>query len=246
MRNLTWIPTLIAACLLTAAGRADTILFSEDFESYADTAALEAVWGPSTGAAELRTDVGHSGNSAFSPGGAVNQRTGFAAAPSATENVRLSFDLFDDGLNTTKRMTVGLRQAGGITPLFELGLYNSPVHYSTRILNLAGNENWLSLSATPVAGWHHFEALFTTTDVTVTLDLNDDGSTDFSHVSSGAFAANPFGDLRFGGPSGLASAGGGVFFDNISLSLVTIPEPGTWALFALGGLGLAGWCRRRR
>ncbi len=84
------------------------------------------------------------------------------------------------------------------------------------------------------AGWHHYEATFTDTDVTITLDLESDGTVDSTLTFSGSPSANPFVDLRFGGPSGITSAGP-MWVDNIMLS--QIPEPSVAMLGLLGGFG---------
>ncbi len=65
-----------------------------------------------------------------------------------------------------------------------------------------------------------------------------------------------FDSLRIGGPSGLSSAGGGVIFDNVSLSLVDVPllgaaavgvpEPATMTLLMGTALVLSAGTRRRR
>lgn len=49
---------------------------------------------------------------------------GFEATPSATQNLVLEADIFDNGIGN-KRMTVGLRNRTNVTNILELGLYNS-------------------------------------------------------------------------------------------------------------------------
>ncbi len=232
----------LAGLALTVGSGSAQVLVNETFESYADTAAMQVNWG-ATGLGTLSLTNGNPGQSAYHPGGTVNSWIGTAisVAPSATQNIVLTADIYDDGLSANERMTVGLR--GGPFPLFEMGHYNSPAHYSVRINSVYGNENWVSLSPTPVEGWHRFEATFTANDLTITLDLDIDGTPEFSFTSTAPFAAADFTDLRFGGPSNASSAGGGVFFDNIKLELVAVPEP---SVIALGGLGLLALVARRR
>ncbi|MEZ6083488.1 MAG: PEP-CTERM sorting domain-containing protein [Phycisphaerae bacterium] len=122
-----------------------------------------------------------------------------------------------------------------------------PEHYHVRVLNMYGGDNWVPISAGlkdssgQLAGWNRYQAIFTESSLTVTIDLGADGSIDGTFVSAGAPSATPFIDLRFGGPSNLSSAGGGASFDNISLEV--IPEPATLSLLALGGIAAL---RRRR
>jgi hypothetical protein len=239
------LPLAMTAFMLAVATASAQVLVNEDFESYADTTAMQANWGAG-GLGTLDTGLGNPGNSAAHPGGTVNSWIGSAisVAPSTTEFIRLTADIYDDGTSANKRMTVGLR--GGPFPLFEMGMYNSPSHYAVRINSFAGGENWLDFpnnsgfTNAPVAGWHRFSVEIFDTRTVVSLDLFADGSIDSTYTSLGTVSGS-FSDLRFGGPSNLSSAGGGANFDNIKLELV--PEPTTFALGAFGVLALAA--RRR-
>lgn len=223
---------------------------SEDFEGYANTAAMQANWG-ATGAGTLATAFGNGGQSAAHPGGTVNSWIGtpFSLTPSATENIVLTADLYDDATSQNKRLSVGLRN--GANPLFEMGHWNSPTeHYFVRVLNTNGGTGaWSPIDATLndtgiSAGWNRYEATFTLTNVTVTLDLGANGTIDGTFVSTGPASASAFTDLRFGGPSNSSSAGGGFNVDNITLRTVAVPEPSSMA--ALAALGVLGLARRRR
>ena len=224
-----------------------TVIVSEDFEGYADTTAMQANWG-NAGLGTLDNGFGNPGQSASHPGGAVNiwQGSAFSLVPASGAAVVLTADIYDDGLSANERMTVGLRN--GATPLFEMGHYNgTSEHYHVRVLNMYGGDNWVPISAGlkdssgQPAGWNRYQAIFTESSLTVTIDLGADGSIDGTFVSAGAPSDTPFIDLRFGGPSNLSSAGGGASFDNISLEV--IPEPATLSLLALGGIAAL---RRRR
>lgn len=236
--------TLVSAAVSQAA-----VVVEDNFESYTTTAEMQVNWG-NTGLGALNTAAGNPGKSAQHPGGVVNRWIGsaFSLVPTGTESIVLTADIFDDGTSANERITVGLRN--GTNPLFEMGHYNSTTEqYHVRVLNMYGGENWtplstgLKTSSGQPAGWNRYQATFTATDLTVTLDLGADGSIDGTFVSVGAPSANPFVDLRFGGPSNLSSAGGGVSYDNIKLSTVAVPEPGLTSMFALLGLGI--FVRRR-
>ncbi|TWT37420.1 PEP-CTERM motif protein [Posidoniimonas corsicana] len=81
--------------------------------------------------------------------------------------------------------------------------------------------------------WHRYTATITPTDITVTMDLFRDGlnnatqeaGVDFTQTLDIVTSADGFDSLRIGGPSNSSSAGGGVVFDNISLTLVDVDAP---------------------
>ncbi len=133
-----------------------------------------------------------------------------------------------------------------------MGHYNSGEHYYVRVLSMYGNESWVPIEAGlkagsgQPAGWNRYQATFTDTKLTVTIDLGANGSIDGTFESTGAPSANAFIDLRFGGPSNLSSVGGGANFDNITLETVQVPEPATAVLAALAALGLCIIVRRGR
>ena len=237
--------------VLHASISSGAVIVNETFDSYADTAAMQANWG-NAGVGTLDTTTGNGGNSAAHAGGTVNSWSGssFSIMPSATESIILTADIFDDGTSANERLTVGLRNAAN--PLFEMGHYNGTTeHYHVRVLNMYGGENWTPIStglrgsSGQPAGWNRFTATFTASSLTVELDLGADGSIDGTFVSNGAPSANAFVDLRFGGPSNLSSAGGGANFDNIRLETVAVPEPASGLLAAFGIVGGLAFRRRR-
>ncbi|TWT78438.1 hypothetical protein Pla123a_12300 [Posidoniimonas polymericola] len=82
--------------------------------------------------------------------------------------------------------------------------------------------------------WHRYSAIITPSDITITMDLYRDGinnatesaGVDYSQTFDIVTTANGYNNLRIGGPSGVTSAGGGVVFDNISLTLVDVETGG--------------------
>jgi len=242
----------VAALFLPAIAGATTIV-SEDFESYADTAALGGVW--SLGDGTLDTTLGNPGQSLSHPGtgasfGGGNTNTvSFAeVAPGPTQKLVFQSDIFDDATSANKRTTAGLRLAAGAN-LVEMGLYNSPSHYAYRVVLFdsaaPGAGGWVAfdnlvddsgapIDNAPVEGWHTFTAEVSASEILFSLDLNGDGNVNATAVEPITLnAAGGFDIVRLGGPSDLSSGGGGVNFDNVSLTLV--PEP-TSALLAAGAL----------
>lgn len=254
-RTLALLAALVAAPALTNAAT----IVSEDFESYADTAALGGVW--SLGDGTLDTANGNPGQSLNHPGtgasfsGANTNSLSFAPVyPGPGETLIFQADIYDDGNSNNERNSAGLRAAAGAN-IIEMGHYNSPSHYAIRtVLFGAGSAGaWVAFpnlvddagdplaGETAVVGWHTYTAYITDSDVTFTLDLNGDGNINGTYVAPVTQNAGfEFDIIRLGGPSDLGSVNGGVKFDNISLTLV--PEPAS-ALLAL--LGLAAAARRR-
>lgn len=237
--------------LAVAASSYAQVIVNEDFQSYADTAAMDLNWDNlTTGVGVLVSTNGYGGNSAFHPGGAVNQWKGstFSIAPSSTQSIILRADIFNLG-TADGRNTVGLRVGSDI---FEMGHYNaSPVlqQFGIRVNSIYSNGGtgaWLGFgNATETLGWNRFEAIFTTTEVTVNLDLGIDGIVDYTIVSTGAPGFTAFNDLRFGGPSGNTSTEA-AWFDNVYLAVVQVPEPTAAALLGLGLSALVAARRARR
>ncbi len=142
------------------------------------------------------------GSSGVAGGGTVNEMTFSSIAPSATQNIELSYDLGDDALSANKRLTIGLRgfSAGTTENIIEMGLYNDPVpgfNYRAILFpSVAGDEpnpNWVNfgdatLMDVPLAdtlntqseagaGFHTYKAVISVSQIVFTLDLYGDGKT---------------------------------------------------------------------
>lgn len=232
------------------------VIVNENFESYADTAAMDVNWDNlGTGVGVLVTTNGNTGNSAYhisatTSAGSVNQWKGsaFSIAPSLTQKIVLRADIFNIG-TADGRESIGLRVG---TDIFEMGHYNAaPVtqQFGIRVNSIysgGGASGYLAFAnPTETLGWNRFEAVFTTTEVTVTLDLGADGSIDYTLVSAGAPGFTAFNDLRFGGQSGNSSTEA-AWFDNIYLAVEQVPEPSSAALLGIGLSGLIALRRMRK
>jgi len=239
---------LALAVLLAAASAASAaVIIWDDFESYADTAALNAVWPKGVGTdADTYLATGDSGPT--SPGQKYVRNTTVAArrdytfadlAVGAGEYLVWAFDYLDTvGATANPRQYGQLLSRdpnGALVELIAMGMYNTVTKpgevfngtkYQARIAFAAG-QGWFNLNASRSAGWHRFEARIYPT----TIDFYVDGNPDILGLPhNGQF----WYQARIG--SGLSSAGGQAGYDNYLLEVV--PEPASLLLVLVGGLGL--------
>lgn len=230
----------VAAMALASSAQA-AVIINDDFESYADTAAMQAVWN-ATGTGTLDTVAGNPGQSILVPGGAQNQQTIATLHATPANPIVYTVDIYDDGTSANKRITAGLRSSS-VVNLFEMGMYNAPAHYAVRAV-LPG-PSWVAfsnmvddlgdpLTNAPVVGWHRYQLVLDGSTATFTIDLNIDGNINGTEVLAAAWNPAGIDTVRLG--IGLSSAGGGANMDNVRLE--QIPEPASLALMGLGGLAM--------
>ncbi|MCA9261042.1 MAG: PEP-CTERM sorting domain-containing protein [Planctomycetales bacterium] len=255
---MKWTPLALAAAFAVAfsSSASAAVLLTDDFDSYADTAALNAVWNETpAGLGTLDTAFGNGGQSLAHLGGASQKQVFAATVPTDAAPIVWEFDFYDDG-EGNKRLTGGLRDNGAgaaLGALLEMGRYNDLANpetgettlsgYGVRTVFVGGTPgNWATYVENPAvtAGWHHFKAVVGETFIDFSLDLLSDGSIDGTRTIAVTANAKPYNVARLGGPSDLSSVSGG-WFDNISI--VQVPEP---TALALAGIAAGAALIRRR
>jgi hypothetical protein len=132
MKRFSW--ALSMAVVVTSVAHGDTVILNEDFESYADTTAMQTAWASTDPAVSRIADNSidpaafpGAGKGAEHLGGAVNILSGFnggnALIPSATQSVRVEADIWENAATANKRVSLGFRGPG--SNIIELGSWNA-------------------------------------------------------------------------------------------------------------------------
>ncbi len=246
----------LAAAFLVAMGMATAhagVIVSDDFEGYANQAAMDAVWVPSgtSGGSQLSTDQSVSPtHSAFNDVDTRRSTQVFGDAPVPTDANPLvwSFQYYDTqaGVSLARNYMQLWDNSGGLAQLVSLGVYNAVpgesvadhhTYYRARVA-FGGGPGWILLKepgvATRSVGWHELKAVFGTS----TVDFYVDGTQGASGITYGS--GYTFDTMQLG--SGLSSAGGAAYYDDVLLQ--SVPEPASLALLGFACLGLAVARRR--
>jgi hypothetical protein len=248
---------LCIATVFLAAGRLTAAtIFIDNFESYADTAALDAVWPVGAGNNTMTfLDTGPAGSTNTSKVVHSTNRLGrrdrsfTPTVPTATMPLVVTYDLYDttaaaDAANEYNQVLAF--NGATLTQLISMGKStlatsngaNNPAKYQARVAFPAvagGGVNWINLNANRLIGWHTFTAeIFDTT-----VNFYVDGVLDTANVPRSGGVGDPFNVARIG--SGLSIRAEEGFYDNFSV--VQVPEPGTMVL-AAAAAGLLLICRR--
>ena len=237
----------LTAASTAALAQSDTF-FRDTFDTYADDLALGTVWmggdtAPEPNGEGLVTTRFYSpAKSLWHSVGyptAIPRRYHYFAAPGEELNpddadpIVIKFRVYCDGL-TNKRATVELvadAQPVTETPWgtnattdawIELGQYNSGVnqdYFQLRTVNLTG-PGWVNIPNGPrnraTPGWHLIRAEIRASDIRVSVDGGPVDTWTFGNPA--AVAARQFNVVAVGGPSGLTSAGGGLWVDDLQIS----------------------------
>lgn len=242
-RLLVLSAALVAASAMTAGAQT---LWTENFDSYADQAALNAVWETSGTPVSLTSDQAASApNSVYQGTTAMQSRRAFGT-PVLASQLDFSVDFYDEmGTGSLARAYAMVYARGGdglwtdgLDQLIAVGKYNSVItpKYFARVA--FGSSNWFVLEQGPdrSVGWH--TARIVGNAANSTFDFYIDG------ILSGTA---PLGaDVTFDWVvlgSGLTSTHG-MNFDNVSVGVV--PEPGSLLALAGGLSGFAGLVLRRK
>jgi hypothetical protein len=252
---------LCALALFAPSSRAATILV-DNFESYADTAALNAAWPVGAGNDTVTfLDAGPAGSTNTSKTVHTTNRQGrrdrtfTPTLPTAAEPLVVSYDLYDAGGDNSANeynQILAFDPANALTQLISMGKSTNvdmgetanPNKYQARVAfppHASGGVNWFPLNANRSIGWHTFTAeIFPTT-----VNFYVDGILDTANVSRAGGVGNAFSTIRLG--SGLSSRAEVGYYDNVGITTGVVPEPGTVTMLSLGGLigAAAAWRKQR-
>jgi len=247
------------------------IIFSDNFDSYADQAAFNAVWNvaqaPAGVGATLSTEQAFSPSQSIkAPGIATAYQSGHDITPvwgSDAQPLSWSFQFYDSTQAANLRQFATIRDnSPALAQLVAFGAYNDTsltkdrytglstsiaelnTYYAVRVA-FAPGPNWFILNGpgapTRSTGWHELSAVFKDTTVEFFVDgVNALSGLTTSYAS--AAGAITFDRVTVG--SGLSSANGEAYYDNVMVQV--IPEPSSIVVSLVGGLGLLAWGIRRR
>jgi hypothetical protein len=253
---------LAGVLALASAAIAQTTVFSDNFDSYADQAAFNAAWnvGLAGGGAILSAEQAYSAPQSIKQDLAA-KASGRDITPvfgSDVQPLEWSFRFYDSTQTANLRQFATIRDTSpALAQLVAMGAYNDTTltknlftgtsataadlntFYACRVAFSPG-PNWFILNTEGVptrsTGWHELKAVFADTQV----DFYVDGVLGMADIPYAA-SAGQFTFDRVTVGSGLSSANGVGYYDDVRVSLV--PEPTTIALL---GLGLAFLAINRR
>jgi hypothetical protein len=270
MKIRTLLP-LAASAFLPLALCGQTTIFSDNFDGYANQAAMLAVWNvgqaPAGVGLTLSTDQAFSpSQSAFAPGSATSYTMAHdftPAAASTAQPITWSFEFYDTTQAANLRQFASIRDnSPALAQLVAIGAYNDTsltknpytglsvtaadlnTYYACRVA-FAPGPNWFILNGpgapTRSTGWHELKAVFYDTTVEFYVDgINALTGLTMSYAASAG--AITFDRVTVG--SGVSSANGAAYYDNVSV-VQAVPEPSSIALLSLGSLAFLVSRRRK-
>lgn len=250
--------SLVTAGVMMALAFAASADLIDDFDSYADNAALTTAWTVNAGAGlVLNTSESVSApNSVVNPGtDAASIRRNMPSIPASDLNFSFQFYDYDGGFARDYGMLYsrnGDEWTGGLNNLLAIGKFNNVLtnHYFARVAYATGatygdgavvNGTWFALTGGPTrsVGWHTAQVLGEPDPVNV-------GKVIYKFYIDGVLggSAGNLADIDYNWTvlgSGLSTAPSGIAFDDVRV----VPEPPT-LLFGVFGLAGAALLRRFR
>lgn len=241
---------LLAVALGLAQFASADVIWSDNFDSYADQAAMDAVYTQIYPTAPALLDQAkgysdlqsvHFGQPTANSQVRMYKNLGLEAVGTDEMPVKIEFQVDIDTIAWNTRQYIEIRgyagagyDDGGLEELIAMGFTSSSIDttkYAGRVL-LGPEAGWFGYAAAKSTEWTKMTALIKTN--TIEFYINDVLDTTKQRAPGYTFDCIVIG-------SGLSSAGADVWFDDLVVE--GIPEPATLALLGLGGLALI---RRRR